>query len=188
MAAKIDLRKAYDKLEWPFVKYTLMFYHFPTPIIDLIMACISSSSISILWNGVVSTPFCPSRGIRQGDPLSSYLFILCLNHLSLSLDQAIHIKQLSPIRVGCRPLGFNHILFANNIFLFAKANIQDCMTLFNPFSHFSEASGQICSVSKSKIFFSRNTSLETQRSISSLTNMPIVQDLGKYLGMPLLTK
>ncbi|KAK7820634.1 hypothetical protein CFP56_038651, partial [Quercus suber] len=51
-----------------------------------------------------------------------------------------------------------------------------------------EASGKICSVSKSKLFFSRNTPSETQRSISSLTNMPIVQDLGKYLGIPLLTK
>lgn len=126
-----------------------MFYHFPTPIIDLIMACISSSLISILWNGMASAPFCPSRGIRQRDPLSPYLFILCLNHLSLSLDQAIHTKQLSPIRVGRRPIGFNHILFADNIFLFAKANIQDCTTLFNLFSHFCEVLGQICSATKS---------------------------------------
>ena len=59
LAAKIDLEKAYNKLQWPFIKYTLMFYHFPTPIIDLIMACISSSSVSILWNGMASTPFRP---------------------------------------------------------------------------------------------------------------------------------
>ena len=100
----------------------------------------------------------------------------------------IHTKQLSPIRVGHHPIGFNHILFANDIFLFAKANIQDCSTLFNLFSHFYEVSGQICSATKSKLFFSGNTPSETQHSISSLTNMPIVQDLGKYLGMPLLTK
>ena len=58
MAAKIDLDKAYDKLEWSFIKYTLLFYHFPTPIIDLIMACIASASISIIWNGKVSSTFC----------------------------------------------------------------------------------------------------------------------------------
>ena len=56
------------------------------------------------------------------------------------------------------------------------------------FFHTFVVSGQICSVSKSKLFFSRNTPSETQHSISSFTNIPIVQDLGKYLGMPLLTK
>ena len=116
MASKIDLEKAYDKLEWSFIQYTLTFYHFPTPIIELIMACILSSSISILWNGEVSAPFWPSHDIRQGDPLSPLLFILCLNHLSLSLDQALHTKRLSLIRVGRRPIGFNHILFADDIF------------------------------------------------------------------------
>lgn len=127
LAAKIDLDKAYDKLDWAFIKYTLLFYHFPTPII---MACISSSSVSILWNGVASPAFHPSRGIRQGDPLSPFLFILCLNHLSLSLDQAIHTKQLSPIRVGWWPIDFNHILFANDIFLFWSAMIHDCTVFY----------------------------------------------------------
>lgn len=75
--------------------------------------------------------FHPFRNIRQGDLLSPYLFILCLNHLSLSLDHAIHTKQLAPIRVGRHPIGFNHILFADDIFPFAKANIQDCTNLFN---------------------------------------------------------
>ena len=179
MAAKIDLEKAYHKSEWSFIKYILMFYHFSTPIIELIMTCISSSSISLLWNREVSASFRLSRGIRKGDPLSLYLFILCLNHLSLSLNQALHTKRFSPIRVGRRPVGFNHILFAYNIFLFAKANIQKCMTLFNLFSSFCEVLGQICSATKSKLFFSRNTPLDSQRDISSFTNMLIVQDLGK---------
>ena len=133
-------------------------------------------------------PFRPSSDIRQGDPLSPYLFILCLNHLSLSLDQALHTKQLSPIRVGRRPIGFDYILFADDIFLFAKENLQECTPLFNLFLSFCEVLGQICNATKSKLFFSQNTPLDIDRSISSFTNMPIVQDLGKYLGMPLLTK
>ena len=122
MAAKIVLDKGYDKLDWSFIKFTLRFYHFPEPVVDLILNCISSSSsVSILWNGQTSPTFCPTRGIRQGNPLSPYIFILCLNHLSLALDQALHSKQLSPIQVGRCPITFNHILFADDIFLFFQA-------------------------------------------------------------------
>lgn len=152
MVAKIDLDKAYDKLEQSFIKYILLFYHFPAPIIDLIMACIASASISIIWNGKVSPAFTPSRGIWQGDPLSPYIFILCLIHLSLSLDLALHTKQLKPIRVSRRPIEFNHILYADDIFLFAHANVNVCNVLFNIFSQFCQISGQICSSSKSKLF------------------------------------
>ena len=60
---------------------------------------------------MASPVFKPSRGIREGNPLSPYIFILCLNRLSLSLDHALHTKQLSPIRVGKQPIDFNHILF-----------------------------------------------------------------------------
>ena len=150
MAAKIDLDKNYHKLEWSFIKYTLLFYQFPTSIIDLIMACISSASISIIWNGTVSQSFTCSRDIRQGYPLSPYIFILCLNHLSLSLDLALHTKQLKPIRVGRRSIGFNHILFADDIFLCTRATVNECTVLFNIFSKFCQLSGQMCSTSKSR--------------------------------------
>ena len=139
MAAKIDLEKAYDKLEWPIIKYTLQFDHFPAKIVDLIMACISSSTISILWNGKAS--------IRQEDPLP-YVFILCLNQLSLTLDQALHSKQLKPIRVGRHPILFNHVLFAYDIFLFSHATIPDCNTLLNIFHNFYNILGQVCSKEK----------------------------------------
>lgn len=186
LAAKIDLYKAYDKLDWSFIKFALRFYHFPDPIIDLILACISSSTVSILWNGVISSPFKPNRGIRQGNPLTPYLFILCLNHLSLALDQTLHTKHLSPIRLGRRPIGFNHVLFADDIFLFSQATLHDSRILFYIFAQFCQRSGQICNLSKSKIFFSRNATPEILHQIAVLTNMPIVTDLGKYQGLPLI--
>ena len=70
MVIKIDLEKAYDKLEWSFIKEVLVAANFPPNLIQLIMSCVSTVSTSILFNEGVLNPFLPSGGIRQGDPLS----------------------------------------------------------------------------------------------------------------------
>ncbi|KAK9987983.1 hypothetical protein SO802_028222 [Lithocarpus litseifolius] len=76
MVLKIDLEKAYDKLEWSFIRDTLIRFNLLKNLIELIMSCISSVSTSILFNGGALEPFMPTRRIRQGDPLSSYIFIM----------------------------------------------------------------------------------------------------------------
>ena len=82
MALKIDLEKAYDKLEWSFIRGMLIRYNFLDNLVEIIMSCISSVSTSILFNGGSLDPFRPSRGIRQGDTLSLYIFILCMEFLN----------------------------------------------------------------------------------------------------------
>ena len=162
--------------------FTFQFFNFPQQIIDLIMACLETSLISVMWNGQISKPFNPSGGVRQGDPLSPYLFILCLNRLSILLDSALHIKSLQPIKVNRRDLSFNHIFFADDIFLFTHANPQQAYILFNIFRGFCNNSGQLFSSHKSKLFFSRNTPEQIQNDIATQINIPIVEDLGNILG------
>ena len=82
MAIKLDLEKAYDRLEWNFIHKVLHAFHFPPKLTRIIISCISSTDISILVNGGMLDSFEPSRGIRQGDPLSPYIFILCMEYLS----------------------------------------------------------------------------------------------------------
>jgi hypothetical protein len=84
---KIDLTKAFDRTEWPFITAALHF-------INLIHACISTSSLDILVNDHPTTYFHPQRGLRQGCPLSPYLFVVAINELSIRLQEALQSNNL----------------------------------------------------------------------------------------------
>lgn len=68
MVVKLDLEKAYDRLEWPFVEDTLVDADLPPHLISIIMKCITATCCRLLWNGEVTDPIRPTRGLRQGDP------------------------------------------------------------------------------------------------------------------------
>lgn len=128
IALKLDLEKAYDKLEWTFIQKSLEFFQVPSGLIKLIMNMIRSTKYHIQWNGVPLPEVSPSRGVRQGDPLSPYLFILCLERLSRLLEEAVRDKRVHPI--GFRgQVRISHLFFADNIFLFTKAKVSNCQNL-----------------------------------------------------------
>ena len=87
MSIKVDLEKAYDRLEWSFIHQVLIAFQFPQNLIKLIMSCITTSKVSILFNGGALEAFAPSRRIRQGDPISPYLFILCMEYLGHLIEK-----------------------------------------------------------------------------------------------------
>ena len=86
------------------------------------MSCISSSSISILFNGVALEPFNPSLGICQGDPLSPYLFILCMEVLGALIENKCHEKLWNPVKSSQGGLAFLHLFFTNDLMIFAKVD------------------------------------------------------------------
>lgn len=73
MDLKIDLKKAFNKLEWSYIKDTLDYFGFPTNISKLIMSCITTFTIQVLINGRKTEPLLPTRGIHQGDPMSPHI-------------------------------------------------------------------------------------------------------------------
>ncbi|GKC43047.1 putative ribonuclease H protein [Tanacetum coccineum] len=126
MAIKIDLAKAYDRLRWEFIRDTLFEMKLPPLLLEIIMQCVTTPSMKILWNSEPTQEFVPSRGIRQSDPLSTYLFVMCmerLNHLiessAASRDQAHAIKGC--LQRFCDASGEivsflkSHIYFSKNV-------------------------------------------------------------------------
>lgn len=77
---------------------------------DLVMCCITTTKISVLWNRKITNEFLPSRGIRQRDPLSSYIFVVCLDRLSTLIKQRVEEGSWKPLKVT-QSIFLSHISF-----------------------------------------------------------------------------
>ena len=95
MVIEVDLEKAYDRLRWDFIHETLSEVGLPAQFIRLIMDCITSPTMQLSWNGELTDSFTPSRGIRQGDPLSPYIFVLCVERLSHGINSEVKKGRLA---------------------------------------------------------------------------------------------
>lgn len=129
MAIKIDFEKAYDRLDWSFIRDTLLQMNIPLLLVNIIMECVTTSSLKVLWNGEPSDSFKPTRGIRQGDPLSPYLFVMCMERLYQTIEEAIVAKKWKPIRASRDDPVLSNLFFANNIILFAEAMVEQAMVI-----------------------------------------------------------
>lgn len=167
MAVKTDMSKAFDRVEWSFICKILHGFGFHPTWIQWIMQCVTSVSYSFLVNGAPRGRIIPQRGIRQGDPLSPYIFILCSELLSGLCRKAQSTGALLGIRVANGSPRVNHLLFADDTMFFCKASVKSCAALKSILQKYESASGQRINVQKSSISFSRKAS-QDQRSKAKL--------------------
>jgi hypothetical protein len=156
---KIDLAKTFERIEWKFIASALTRKGLPDHFISLIYACISSPTFSIIINGQSFARFKSSRGIRQGCPLSPSLFVLAVNELSLAMQEALQGNNLSGISLGPNSPPIHSLLFADDLLVCGKANMQEATSISRILNQFCQQSGQLPNWSKSGIMFSKNVSL-----------------------------
>ena len=157
LALKLDMSKAYDRMEWPFLRAVLTKLGFCEIWINIVMNCVSSVSYSIILNGATTNSFCPERGLRQGDPFSPYLFILCAKTLSTLLYQAEARNHIHGYQAARLVPSVFHLFSADDSILFCRANERKALELKNILHIYEKSSGQKINLEKSELTVSKNT-------------------------------
>ncbi|KAL4307123.1 uncharacterized protein LOC107605009 [Arachis ipaensis] len=182
MAIKFDFEKAYDRVRWSFLKECLDGFDVGAQLTNLIMECVSSVSYNLLWNGGKTESFRPTRGIRQGDPISPYLFVIVMDKLSHLIEDLVASESWKPISVGRQGPKISHLLFADDLLVFAEANEEQIQVVMNCMKTFCEASGLKISILKTSVVFSSNVKKGEKEAICKKCNYQEKSCLGRYLG------
>ena len=172
MALKLDMSKAYDRVEWSFLEQILLKLGFHEDWVTLLMECIMTLSYSILVNGEPKGLFRSSRGLRQGDPLRE-------------VASKGEIHGFSICKNGPK---FTHLFFADDRLLFCKASLLECEKIQELLGFYEKALGQMINKDKTTLFFSKNTDAQTMEDIKLSLNVPAIQHYEKYLGLHSLKK
>ncbi|KAA3487156.1 reverse transcriptase [Gossypium australe] len=184
MALKLDMSKAYDRVEWDFVKQVMIKMGFAKDWVGLIMKCITSVSYAVNINGCRGRSFQPTRGLRQGDPLSPFLFLFCSEGLSSLMRSAKDKGLVRGARASRRGPEISHLLFADDCMMFGEATEQGARSMKNILQEYESCSGQCVNFNKSTIFYSSNTKAETKEVVSSILGVRSSSNPEKYLGLP----
>ncbi|XP_042962523.1 uncharacterized protein LOC122296793 [Carya illinoinensis] len=184
MAVKLDMSKAYDRIEWVFLEAVMKKLGFCERWTSLIMKCVSSVTYSVLINGQPGEKFSPSRGLRQGDLLSPYLLILCAEGLSYLLNNAERMGVIRGVKVIRGGTSINHLLFADNCILFGRATMEEWNRLQGILKVYEKASGQFLNKEKTSVFYSTNTPGVVKSSIFAAGNSVACGSYERYLGLP----
>ncbi|CAL1356047.1 unnamed protein product [Linum trigynum] len=184
-AIKVDLMKAFDSVHWGYLFLMMDVMGFPSRFIYWIRLCIKTAKFSICINGGLCGFFGAQRGVRQGDPLSPYLFTIAMEGLSLLLNRAAAEGTL-PFHPQCKRVGLTHLCFADDLLIFTEGSGHAIHRVQEILKEFHSISGLKCNPSKCEVYFGGKSVLFKQATLQisgfAEGELPV-----RYLGVPLLS-
>ncbi|CAN6698380.1 unnamed protein product [Malus baccata var. baccata] len=183
MAIKLDMAKAYDRVEWDFLLGMMGSLGFAPLFCSWIKECISTVSFSVLINGSPTGYFMPHRGLRQGDPLSPFLFLLCTEGFSMLIRRSLERGALHGFKLSTNGVPLTHLFFADDSVVFGNASVEEAEGIVAVIQTYARGSGQVINLDKSSVFFGANTPKCRKAKIVASLGIQCKQGFGKYLGL-----
>ena len=179
----VDLAKAYDTVDWKFLEAALIHLGILVVFVRWVMECVETASYSIKLNTGIHGYFEGKRGLRQGDPLSPLLFVICMEMLSRMLvketaNSVFHFHQ------HCKALKLSHLIFADDIVFFCRGDAGSVGVLMKCLKDFERMSGLSVNVGKSAIFTASVSDAEHDLLVSA-TGFQVGAFPFRYLGIPI---
>lgn len=184
VALKLDISKAYSRVDWSYLRNRMKTIGFTEKWISWVMLCVTTVSYKISFNGTTVGPIQPNRGLRQGDPVSPYLFLFCVEGLSHSLSTAVASGQISGCQITTGAPRVSHLLFVDDSFLFFKTTEVEAANVKRVLDKYEAFSGQAVNYSKSGILFSANVRVDKQHNLKRMLKVRNELHNSKYLGLP----
>ncbi|KAL4277807.1 hypothetical protein GQ457_03G030430 [Hibiscus cannabinus] len=152
--------------------------------IQRVMKCVTSTSFSLVLNGERHEEFRLSRGLRQGDLLSHFLFLFISNIFSWIIEKHVDSSQLDGFKIKNRCPLLSHLMFADDCLMFSTADQRNCETILKVLEEFQKMTGQTINIPKSSVFFSPNLSDNLKSCLLSILGFDLMEEGSLYLGLP----
>ena len=186
MAVKLDMSKAYDRVEWECLQHIMRKLGFHKKWIGIVMRCVTSVKYAIRINGQPCGQIQPTQGLRQGDPLSPYLFLICAEGLSALLHCAAQKNAIKGVAASARGPRVSHLFFTDDSLVFGRATMSEATKIQRILKVYELSSGQRLNCSKTSLFFSPNTDDGTKEKVKNMFDAQVIKPHESYLGLPSL--
>ncbi|KAL0378749.1 UNVERIFIED_CONTAM: Retrovirus-related Pol polyprotein from type-1 retrotransposable element R2 [Sesamum radiatum] len=184
ISLKLDVSKAYDRVEWRILESVLLRLGFHHKFVHLTMSCVTTVSFSFLLNGEQFGFIRPRRGLRQGDPLSPYLFLFCAEAFSGLIRKAEVEGRIRGVAVSRRASPISHLLFADDTLIFCEASTEGLRCISEILAIYERGSSLKINLQKSAMVVSGNVDVNQRVELAHILGVEVVEKHAKYLGLP----